>query len=187
MNATHSKIPLKGKKILLGVCGSIAAYKSAHLTRLLKKSGAAVQIIMTESAKDFITPLTLATLSENPALSSFYADENGQWYNHVSLGLSHDLFLIAPASANTLAKMANGYCDSLLLATYLSNTAPVVLAPAMDRDMYQHPATQANIKKLESYGNHFIAPEVGELASGLEGQGRMAEPENIMRILPQYL
>jgi len=173
---------LKGKKILLGVCGSIAAYKSAFLVRLLVKQGAEVKVILTQSGADFITPLTLATLSKNEVLSNFY-DSKGNWNNHVELGLWADVLVIAPASANTLAKLANGICDNLLAAIYLSARCPVLVAPAMDLDMWKHGATQANIKKLESYGNSVIPVESGELASGLSGEGRMAEPENIVQCL----
>lgn len=178
---------LEGRKVLLGVCGSIAAYKSAHLTRLLVKAGAEVKVIMTASASDFITPLTLSTLSKNQVLSSFTKDQGTDWNNHVELGLWADVFLIAPASANTLAKMANGICDNLLLATYLSARCPVYVAPAMDLDMYKHPATRANLDRLTSFGNHIIDAETGELASGLEGQGRMAEPEHIIALLEEKL
>lgn len=171
---------LNGKKILLGVCGSIAAYKSAFLIRLLIKAGADVKVIMTDSAKNFVTPLTLATLSKNPVLSKFEKTETGEWNNHVDLGLWADLMLVAPASANTIAKMANGICDNLLSAIYLSARCPVMFAPAMDLDMFLHPSTTSNINRLLSFGNHLIDAESGELASGLSGKGRMAEPENIM-------
>jgi phosphopantothenoylcysteine decarboxylase/phosphopantothenate--cysteine ligase len=171
---------LAGKKILLGVTGSIAAYKTAHLTRLLIKSGAEVQIIMSASAFDFITPLTLATLSKRPVLSQFKKDETGEWNNHVELGLWADLFLIAPLSANTLAKLALGMCDNLLAAVYLSARCPVMVAPAMDLDMYKHPAVQYNLNRLEAFGNQVLHAESGELASGLSGQGRMMEPEHIL-------
>jgi phosphopantothenoylcysteine decarboxylase / phosphopantothenate---cysteine ligase len=171
---------LKGKRILLGVTGSIAAYKSALLTRLLIKSGAEVQIIMSASALDFITPLTLSTLSKKPVLSEFSDKKSGQWTNHVELGLWADLFVVAPLSANTLAKFANGLCDNLLSATYLSARCPVMLAPAMDLDMYQHPAVKENLRKLSSFGNLILDAESGELASGLSGQGRMMEPEHIL-------
>ncbi|RPA70279.1 bifunctional phosphopantothenoylcysteine decarboxylase/phosphopantothenate--cysteine ligase CoaBC [Cyclobacteriaceae bacterium YHN15] len=171
---------LKGKRILLGVTGSIAAYKAAHLTRLLVKEGAEVQIIMSTSALDFITPLTLATLSKNPVYHNFFDAKNGSWTNHVELGLWADLFLIAPISANTLAKLANGLCDNLLAATYLSARCPVMIAPAMDLDMYQHPSVRENLKKVVSYGNIILDAESGELASGLSGQGRLMEPENIL-------
>ncbi|WP_316928285.1 flavoprotein [Marivirga tractuosa] len=178
---------LQGKKIILGITGSIAAYKAATLTRLLLKAGAEVQIIMTDDAKEFITPLTLSTLSQKPVLSKFTRNDSGEWNNHVQLGLWADLILIAPASANTLAKCAHGICDNLLLATYLSAKCPVAFAPAMDLDMYQHPTTTANIKKLESYGNYIIHAASGELASGLEGQGRMQEPEFLVEELVDIL
>lgn len=177
---------LKGKKIILGVTGSIAAYKSAILTRLLIKAGAEVQIIMSTSAFDFITPLTLATLSKRPVLSQFQKDETGVWNNHVELGLWADLFLVAPISANTLAKFANGICDSLLSAVYLSARCPVMVAPAMDLDMYQHPSVQSNIQKLTSFGNSILDAESGELASGLSGQGRMMEPEHIITKVQEF-
>jgi phosphopantothenoylcysteine decarboxylase/phosphopantothenate--cysteine ligase len=170
---------LKGKRILLGVSGSIAAYKIAVLTRLLIKSGAEVKVVMTPAALDFITPLTLATLSKNPVRVSFKKDETGEWHNHVELGLWADAMVIAPASANTIAKMANGICDNLLLAVYLSARCKVFFSPAMDLDMLQHPATQNNIQKLVAFGNELIDTNYGELASGLIGNGRMAEPEEI--------
>ncbi len=177
---------LRNKKILLGVCGSIAAYKAAFLIRLLVKAGADVRVISTTSASDFISPLTLSTLSKNPVLTKFVKNENGEWNNHVELGLWADLMLIAPLSANTLGKMANGICDNLLLATYLSAKCPVMVAPAMDLDMYAHPSTQQNIKTIQSFGNMVIDAEDGELASGLSGQGRMAEPENILKHIDSY-
>jgi phosphopantothenoylcysteine decarboxylase / phosphopantothenate---cysteine ligase len=177
---------LQGKKILLGVCGSIAAYKTAILIRLLKKYGAEVQVIMTNSAKSFITPLTLSTLSTNPVLSEFQKDESGQWNNHVELGLWADLMLIAPATANTMAKMASGITDNLLGAVYLSARCPVIFAPAMDLDMYQHPSIGQAMQQLRDYGNIIIEAEHGELASGLVGTGRMAEPEHIMEYLEDY-
>lgn len=177
---------IEGKKILIGVCGSIAAYKSALLVRLLVKEGAEVKVVMTPSATEFITPLTLSTLSKKPVSIDFIKDKQGQWENHVELGLWADLMLIAPASANTMGKLANGICDNLLAATYLSARCPVIFAPAMDLDMYQHPATIANIKKLEEYGNRILDAEHGELASGLTGQGRMAEPENIIASLHTF-
>lgn len=177
---------LKGKKILLGVSGSIAAYKAAFLVRLLVKAEAEVKVILTDAAKDFVTPLTLSTLSKNPVLSSFTSGENGEWNNHVELGLWADVMLIAPASANTISKMANGACDNLLLATYLSARCRVFFAPAMDLDMYQHPSVQANIIKLQSFGNQLIEARDGELASGLVGQGRMAEPEELADILASH-
>lgn len=177
---------LRGKKILLGVCGSIAAYKTAFLVRLLKKEGAEVRIIMTSSAQTFITPLTLSTLSENPVLTDFQKDDSGQWNNHVELGLWANLMIIAPATANTMAKMASGITDNLLNAVYLSARCPVAFAPAMDLDMYQHPAIKQAITQLKSYGNIFIDTEFGELASGLVGDGRMAEPENIITFLESH-
>lgn len=171
---------IKGKKILLGVTGSIAAYKAALLVRLLVKEGAEVKVIMTASAADFITPLTMSTLSKNPVFQEFYDKESGEWANHVDLGLWADLFLIAPISANTLGKLANGLCDNLLAATYLSARCPVMIAPAMDLDMYLHPAVAENIARLESFGNIVLDAESGELASGLSGQGRLMEPEHIL-------
>ena len=174
---------LKGKHIIIGVTGSIAAYKAANLIRLLKKEECDVKVIMTPLAKEFITPLTLATLAKNPILVDFFNPENGDWNSHVDLGLWADAYLIAPASANTMGKMANGIADNLLLTTYLSARCPVFIAPAMDLDMFQHPATQSNIQKLRSYGNHVIEPTAGELASGLIGKGRMEEPEQIVDYL----
>ena len=170
---------LQGKKILLGITGSIAAYKSAHLVRLLVKAGAEVKVIMTPPATEFITPLTLSTLSKNPVLTSFTRNNEGEWNNHVELGLWADLFIIAPTSANTMAKMATGVCDNLLLAVYLSARCPVVVAPAMDLDMYAHRATQRNFETLKKDGVKIIDSAFGELASGLTGTGRMAEPEEI--------
>lgn len=178
---------LTGKKIVLGVCGSIASYKAAHLVRLLLKAGAEVQVVMTKDAVSFITPLTLATLSKKPVLVDYFIPETGEWNNHVDLGLWADILLIAPASANTLGKMATGICDNLLLATYLSAKCPVYFAPAMDLDMWKHPSTVQNVKLLQSYGNILIQPNVGELASGLIGEGRMAEPEEIVALLQQEL
>lgn len=174
------------KKILIGVCGSIAAYKTAYLIRLLKKQHADVRVIMTPSASGFITPLTLSTLSKNPVLTRFTANDQGEWNNHVELGLWADIFVIAPASANTLAKMANGICDNLLLAVYLSARCPVYVAPAMDLDMYKHASTQTNMRKLQESGVKMIDAEYGELASGLTGTGRMAEPENIVSIINDF-
>jgi phosphopantothenoylcysteine decarboxylase/phosphopantothenate--cysteine ligase len=171
---------LQGKKIVLGVCGSIAAYKSALLVRLLIKAGAEVQVVMTPDATGFITPLTLSTLSKKPVLVDYYKTETGEWNNHVELGLWADLLVIAPASANTIAKMANGLCDNLLSAVYLSAKCPVYFAPAMDLDMWKHPATQENVIRLTQYGNILIPPGNGELASGLHGEGRMAEPEEMV-------
>ena len=177
---------LEGKKILLGVCGSIAAYKSALLIRLLIKAGCDVRVVMTSSAKTFITPLTLSTLSKKPVVSSFEKDDQGQWENHVELALWADLFVMAPASANTIAKMAHGLCDNLLLATYLSAKCPVMVAPAMDLDMYQHPATKSNLQKLQSFGHQIIDATHGELASGLVGEGRMAEPEDLLKYIESH-
>jgi len=177
---------LKNKKILLGVSGSIAAYKSALLIRLLIKEGAEVQVIMTDAAKDFITPLTLSTLSKKPVLSSFTKGDSGEWNNHVELGLWADVMLIAPASANTIGKCANGIADNLLIATYLSARCSVFFAPAMDFDMYKHPSTLENLSKLKSFGNHIINAENGELASGLVGEGRLAEPEHIVHKLERF-
>lgn len=171
---------LKGKHIVVGVTGSIAAYKTASLVRLLVKEGAEVKVVMTPLAKAFITPLTLATLSKNPIMVDFYDPENGDWNSHVAMGLWADLYLIAPATANTIGKMAAGIADNLLLTTYLSAKCPVMVAPAMDLDMYCHPATKKNMETLRGYGNLIIEPEEGELASGLSGKGRMAEPEAIV-------
>ena len=175
-----------GKKILLGISGSIAAYKAAVLTRLLVKAGAEVKVVMTPSAIEFITPLTISTLSKNPVLTEFVKDKTGQWNNHVDLGLWADVLVIAPASANTIAKMANGQCDNLLLAVYLSARCPVFFAPAMDLDMLEHPSTKSNLERLKSFGNHLIQPVYGELASGLIGNGRMAEPEEIVEALQAF-
>ena len=176
---------LSGKKILLGISGGIAAYKTANLVRLLIKAGAQVQVVMSPASLHFVTPLTLATLSKNPVYSTFFNEEegNGEWNNHVELGLWADFMLIAPATANTLSKMANGNCDNLLIATYLSAKCPVYFAPAMDLDMYKHPSTLDSFEKLKSFGNTMIPAESGELASGLVGEGRMAEPENIVAFL----
>ncbi|MBT8219955.1 MAG: bifunctional phosphopantothenoylcysteine decarboxylase/phosphopantothenate--cysteine ligase CoaBC [Bacteroidia bacterium] len=175
---------MKGKKILLGITGSIAAYKAALLTRLLVKSGAEVKIIMTQAAADFISPLTLSTLSKKPVLADISSDE--EWNNHVELGLWADAMVIAPLSANTLAKMATGICDNLIMAVYLSAKCPVFFAPAMDLDMWQHPSTQNNIDTLKTYGNRLIDVSFGELASGLIGAGRMAEPEDIVLVLSDF-
>lgn len=177
---------LQDKKIILGITGGIAAYKSATIVRLLVKQGAEVKVVMSASAKEFITPLTLAALSKNPVLTDFFDPTNGQWNSHVDLGLWADAYLIAPATANSLAKMAAGIADNLLLTTYLSAKCPVFLAPAMDLDMFAHPATQRNLQILRSYGNLVIEPSFGELASGLEGKGRMEEPENIVHFLDDY-
>ncbi|MEL1247594.1 bifunctional phosphopantothenoylcysteine decarboxylase/phosphopantothenate--cysteine ligase CoaBC [Flavobacterium helocola] len=180
---------LSGKKILLGVSGGIAAYKTANLVRLFIKAGAQVQVVMSPASLHFVTPLTLATLSKNPVYSTFYNEEEatGEWNNHVELGLWADLMLVAPATANTLSKMANGNCDNLLIATYLSAKCPVYFAPAMDLDMYKHPSTLDSFHKLKSFGNIIIPAESGELASGLSGEGRMAEPENIVTFLENDL
>lgn len=179
-------IMLKGKHIVVGVTGSIAAYKTASLVRLLVKEEAEVKVVMTPLAKAFITPLTLATLSKNPIMVDFYDPENGDWNSHVSMGLWADLYLVAPATANTMGKMAAGIADNLLLTTYLSAKCPVMIAPAMDLDMYRHPATQKNMEILRSYGNLIIEPEEGELASGLSGKGRMAEPEEIVEQIRNF-
>lgn len=178
---------LKGKNILIGVTGGIAAYKTANIIRLLIKEGASVKVIMTEHAKIFITPLTLATLSKNPVLTQFYNPENGDWNSHVDLGLWADLFLIAPATANTIAKMACGIADNLLLTSYLSARCPVFIAPSMDMDMLSHPATTINIETLRAFGNTILEPASGELASGLSGKGRMAEPEEIVSEIKSFL
>jgi len=177
---------IQGKKIILGVTGSIAAYKVAFLIRLLKKEGAEVQVLMTESACDFITPLTLATLSQRTVITTGFEQSNGEWHSHIELGLWADIMLVAPVSANTLCKLANGLADNILIATYLAAKCPVFFAPAMDVDMFHHPSTQGNIQKLLSYGNHLIAPGAGELASGLIGEGRMEEPEAIVGILKNW-
>ena len=180
---------LNGKNVLLGVSGGIAAYKTASLVRLLIKAGAHVQVVMTPASLDFVTPLTLSTLSKNPVYSTFYneEEENATWNNHVELALWADYMLIAPATANTLSKMASGTCDNLLMATYLSAKCPVYFAPAMDLDMYIHPTTKINFDKLQSFGNTIIPAESGELASGLSGKGRMAEPENIIQFIEKDL
>ena len=177
---------LKGKHILIGVTGGIAAYKTATIIRLLVKDGAEVKVIMTEHAKEFITPLTLATLAKNPVLTEFYNPTNGDWNSHVDLGLWADLFLIAPATANTIAKMANGVADNLLLTAYLSARCEVFVAPSMDMDMLKHPATTINIETLKAFGNNILEPSSGELASGLTGKGRMAEPEEIVKEITDF-
>ncbi len=177
---------LKNKKVVVGVSGGIAAYKSAFLVRLLIKAGAEVKVILTPGAEEFVTPLTLSTLSKNPVYSSF-ADEEKTWFNHVEIGLWADLMLIAPATANTISKMISGHADNFLLTSYLSAKCPVYIAPAMDLDMYQHPSTQDNLKLLQKRGNFIIPAESGELASGLSGQGRMAEPENILQFIENQL
>ncbi|RKE49714.1 bifunctional phosphopantothenoylcysteine decarboxylase/phosphopantothenate--cysteine ligase CoaBC [Sphingobacterium detergens] len=177
---------LAGKNIVIAVCGSIAAYKIATLIRLLVKADAQVKVIMSEDATAFITPLTLSTLSKNPVLVDYYQPDTGEWNNHVEIALNADYILVAPATANTIAKMANGLCDNLLMAVYLSAKCPVFFAPAMDLDMWKHPSTQSNIAKLGVYGNIIIPPEKGELASGLVGEGRLAEPEEIFHFLENY-
>ena len=177
---------LRGKKIVLGITGSIAAYKACLIIRLLKKKGAEVQVVITPSGKEFITPITLSALSENPVISEFFAQKDGTWHSHVSLGLWADAFLVAPCTASTLAKMANGVADNMLITTYLSMKAPTFIAPAMDLDMFIHPTTTANINKLKSFGNTIIEPASGYLASGLDGKGRMEEPENIVQTLENY-
>ena len=179
--------PLAGRRILLGITGSIAAYKAAVLCRLLKTAGAEVRVVMTPLAKQFITPLTMATLSKNPILVEFFDPENGAWNSHVSLGEWADCYLIAPATANTLAKMATGIADNLLLTTYLSARCPVVVAPAMDLDMYAHAATQQNLRTLAERGVRIVEPAEGELASGLTGKGRMAEPDAIAAFVGELL
>ena len=177
---------MKGKKIILGITGSIAAYKAAVLIRLLKKKGAEVQVIITPAGKEFITPLTLATLSRHPVISDFFANRDGEWNNHVDLGHWADAMLIAPATASTIGKMANGIADNMLITTYLSCKSPVFIAPAMDADMYMHPSTQHNLEKLRSFGHHIFEPSYGFLASGLEGKGRMTEPEEIVQVLIDF-
>ncbi|WP_369810984.1 flavoprotein [Hymenobacter aranciens] len=184
---TSNRQPLHGRRILLGVCGSIAAYKAAALTRLLVKAGAEVQVILTEVAAAFVTPLTLGTLSKKPVLTGFLRDAAaGEWHNHVELGLWADALLIAPASANTIGQLANGLCPNLLCAVYLSARCPVFLAPAMDLDMYAHPAVTQNLARLRSFGNHVFESPAGELASGLQGPGRMLEPEDIVAELEKF-
>lgn len=178
---------LNAKNIILGVCGSIAAYKSALLVRSLIKAGANVKVILTADASNFITPLTLATLSKNPVYTQYFDAETGVWSNHVELGLWADYMIIAPASANTIAKMANGICDNLLTAVYLSAKCPVFFAPAMDLDMWKHESTRENIAQVQSFGNTIIAPNTGELASGLFGEGRMAEPDEIVNFLTKHI
>src|SRR6056297_450849 len=177
---------LKDKNILLGITGSIAAYKAAMLVRLLVKNEARVQVLMTEYAKEFITPLTMATLSKNPILVDFFNPENGDWNSHVDLGEWAGLYLIAPATANTMGKMAHGIADNLLITTYLSARCDVMVAPAMDLDMYQHPSNLKNVEQLRSFGNTIIEAASGELASGLSGKGRMEEPEKIVEHIRQH-
>ena len=177
---------LKGKKIVLGITGSIAAYKSCLIIRALIKHGAEVQVVITPSGKEFITPITLSALTHKPVISEFFSQRDGTWHSHVDLGLWTDAMLIAPCTASTLGKMAHGVADNMLITTYLSMKAPVFIAPAMDLDMFQHPSTQANLQQLKSYGNHIIEPASGFLASGLEGKGRMEEPEKIVEQLDKF-
>ena len=177
---------LKGKKIVLGITGSIAAYKSCLIIRQLIKAGAEVQVVITPSGKEFITPITLSALTSKPVVSEFFSQRDGTWHSHVSLGLWADAMLIAPATASTIGKMAHGVADNMLITTYLSMKAPVFVAPAMDLDMYAHPSTQHNLEILKSYGNHIIEPGTGFLASHLEGKGRMEEPEQIVKVLGAY-
>lgn len=177
---------LKGKKILLGITASIAAYKVPHLVRLLVREGAQVRVVMTPFAREFVTPGTLSTLTGHPVMSDFFKSDDGTWNSHIELGSWADLFLVAPLTANTMGKMVNGLADNLLVAVYLSARCPVLLAPAMDLDMYQHPSTQRNLKQLRSDGNRIIEPATGELASGLHGKGRMQEPEAILETLQAY-
>jgi phosphopantothenoylcysteine decarboxylase/phosphopantothenate--cysteine ligase len=178
---------LRGKNILIGVTGGIAAYKIATVIRALVKEGASVKVIMTGHAKEFITPLTLATLSKNPVLTDFFDPQNGNWNSHIDLGIWANIYLIAPATANSIGKMAGGIADNLLLTTYLSARCPVIVAPSMDVDMLNHPATLRNIDTLRSYGNIILDPESGELASGLIGKGRMVEPEEIVKEIEKQL
>lgn len=177
---------LQGKKIVLGITGSIAAYKACYLIRGLIKQGAEVQVIITPAGKEFITPLTLSTLTGKPVVSEFFDRRDGSWHSHVQLGIWADAMIIAPASASTIGKMANGVADNMLITTYLSMKAPVFVAPAMDLDMYAHPSTQKNLETLRSYGNYIIEPGIGFLASKLEGKGRMEEPENIIKVLESF-
>ena len=177
---------LKGKHIVLGITGSIAAYKACLIIRGLIKQGAEVQVVITPAGKEFITPITLSALTSKPVISEFFAQRDGTWHSHVDLGLWADTMLIAPATASTIGKMANGIADNMLITTYLSMKAPVFIAPAMDLDMYAHPSTQRNLETLKSYGNHIIEPGTGFLASHLEGKGRMEEPENIINILNDF-
>lgn len=177
---------LKGKKIVLGITGSIAAYKACYLIRGLIKKGAEVQTVITPAGKEFITPITLSALTSKPVISDFFSQRDGTWHSHVALGLWADTMVIAPATASTIGKMAHGTADNMLITTYLSMKAPVFVAPAMDLDMFAHPSTQANLNTLRSYGNHIIEPTCGELASHLEGKGRMEEPENIIKVLETF-
>lgn len=177
---------LQGKKIVLGITGSIAAYKAAFLLRLLVKEGVDVQVVITPAGKEFITPVTLSALSGKPVISEFFGSADGTWHSHVDLGLWADAMLVAPATAATLGKMANGIADNILVTTYLSAKCPVFIAPAMDLDMFLHPSTQRNISLLKDYGNIILDPDVGALASGLEGKGRMQEPEHILKKLVEF-
>ena len=177
---------LQGKKIVLGITGSIAAYKAAYLIRALIKKGAEVQVVITPAGKEFITPITLSALTSKPVISEFFAQRDGTWHSHVDLGLWADAMVIAPATASTIGKMAHGIADNMLVTTYLSMKAPVFVAPAMDLDMFAHPATQKNLDILRSYGNHIIEPGEGELASHLVGKGRMEEPDNIVHVLEDF-
>ena len=179
-------MPLRGKKIVLCITGSIAAYKAVYLLRGLMKEGAEVQVLMTESAKEFVAPLTFSSLSGKPVFCNFFTRESGSWNSHVELGLWADLFLIAPATAATIGKMANGICDNLVVTTYMSAKCAVMIAPAMDLDMFAHPSMQANIQKLKSFGNLIIEPAFGELASGLSGKGRMEEPDEILNVVRKF-
>ncbi len=177
---------LEGKHIVLGITGSIAAYKSCLIIRELIKRGAEVQVVITPAGKEFITPITLSALTSKPVVSEFFSQRDGTWNSHVNLGIWADLMLIAPATASTIGKMANGIADNMLITTYLSMKAPVFIAPAMDLDMYAHPSTQRNLHTLKEYGNHIIEPTSGFLASHLEGKGRMEEPANIVNIISDY-
>lgn len=177
---------LKGKKIVLGITGSIAAYKACYIIRGLVKAGAEVQVVITPAGKEFITPITLSALTQKPVISDFFSQRDGTWHSHVALGLWADAMLIAPCTASTLGKMANGVADNMLITTYLSMKAPVFIAPAMDLDMYQHPTTLQNLERLRSFGNHIIEPQSGFLASGLEGKGRMEEPEQIIERIDEF-
>jgi len=179
-------MPLRGKKIVLCITGSIAAYKAVYLLRSLLKEGAEVQVLMTDAAKEFVTPLTFSTLSGKPVLSDFFARESGSWNSHVELGRWADLFLVAPATAATIGKMAHGICDNLVTTSYMSAKCPVMIAPAMDLDMFAHASMQENLLKLKSFGNQIIEPAIGELASGLSGKGRMEEPEKILEFVRNF-
>lgn len=177
---------LTGKKIVLGITGSIAAYKACYIIRGLVKRGAEVQVVITSAGKEFITPITLSALTQKPVISEFFSQRDGTWNSHVTLGLWADAMLIAPCTAATLGKMAGGVADNMLITTYLSMKAPIFIAPAMDLDMYAHPSTQQNLDRLRSFGNHIIEPQSGFLASGLEGKGRMEEPETIVKALDDF-